>query len=53
LFEVAMRPTLLTGMLLVLALGGAAAPARAATPSLDRLVLSARTTACTTGEEAV
>jgi hypothetical protein len=53
LFEEAMRPTLLTGMLLVLALGGAAAPARAATPSLDRLVLSARTTACTTGEEAV
>jgi hypothetical protein len=51
LFEEAMRHTLLTGTLLVLALGGAAAPASATTPSLDKLMLSAKTTACTTGEE--
>ncbi|MDX6729695.1 MAG: hypothetical protein QOK49_4500 [Baekduia sp.] len=48
LFEDAMRPTLIIATSVLLALGGAAGPARAS----ERVPLSAKTTACTTGPDA-
>jgi hypothetical protein len=46
-----MHRTLLTGTLALLALGGAVPTASAITTALDKLTLSARATACTTGEQ--
>jgi hypothetical protein len=52
LFEEAMRLTFVTGTLLVLAAGAAAVPASGSMRGVDKVAFGARTTACTTGEEA-